>query len=450
MFATSPFSRRQMLQTASCGFGYMALSGLASAAPGTAGTLLARPPRLRARAQRVIFLNMSGGPAQLDTFDYKPQVGKNPHAGSIASFKRRGNSGLWVSDLLPNLARHADKLCVLNGMTADTSIHAQSMLQLHTGDRLRPCPSMGSWVAYGLGTENQNLPGFISFNTAKPAEYSSACLPPLYGGTPIGVNGEDMSQATISNIHGSHLPLHVKRRQLDLIQTMNQHHLRRRADDAQLEGVIQTLELGFRMQAAAPELLDLSGESKATLERYRVGQNFAAGTCKASDFGRQCLLARRFCEAGVRFIEITHGSWDQHTDHRRDLTANCATTDAPIAALLDDLAERGLLEETLVVWGGEFGRPGLIPGKDKDQTGHQHRAFTFWMAGGGVKAGHVHGATDETGSNVVDGKVHFRDLHATLLHLVGLDHENLAVVSGGRRIRLTGLEGGHVVKDILA
>ncbi|MCB1278932.1 DUF1501 domain-containing protein [Prosthecobacter sp.] len=441
------FSRRQMLHAASCGFGYVAMSGIANAA---GASLDARPPRLRARAQRVIFLNMSGGPAQMDTFDYKPQVGKKPHAGSVAEFKRRGESGLWVSELLPNIARHADKLCVLNGMTADTSIHAQSMLQLHTGDRLRPCPSMGSWVAYGLGTENNNLPGFISFNTAKPTEYAAAQLPSVFGGTPIGVNGEDMSKATISDIQGDHLPLNVKRRQLDLIQAMNRDHLGLRGDDAQLEGVIQTMELGFRMQAAAPGLLDISTESKATLERYRVGKNFAAGTCKNSDFGRQCLLARRFCEAGVRFIEITHGSWDQHQDHRRDLTANCATTDAPIAALLDDLDQRGLLEDTLVVWGGEFGRPGITPGQDKDQSGHQHRAFTFWMAGGGVKGGHVHGATNENGSAVVEGAVHFRDLHATILHQLGLDHENLAVVSGGRRIRLTGLQGGKVVKEIIA
>lgn len=434
-----------MLRAASCGFGYLALSGLAGAAD-----LGTRPPLLRARARRVIFLNMGGGPAQLDTFDYKPQVGKKPHAGSIAAFKQRGQSGLWISDLLPNMARHADKLCVLNGMTADTSIHAQSMLQLHTGDRLRPAPSMGAWVAYGLGTENQNLPGFVSFNTAKPAEYAAAHLPPVYGGTPVGINGEDMSRATISDITGSHLPPALKRRQLGLIQDMNRSHLSARADDPALEGVIQTLELGFRMQTAAPDLLDLGTESKATLERYHVGKNFPAGTCKASDFGRQCLLARRFSEAGVRFIELNHGSWDQHTDHRRDLTANCASTDAPIAALLDDLDQRGLLEETLVVWGGEFGRPGLTPGQDKDQTGHQHRAFTFWMAGGGVKAGHVHGRTDETGANVVEGKVHFRDLHATLLHLLGLDHENLAVTSGGRRIRLTGLEGGRVVNEILA
>jgi len=442
----TPLSRRQMLRTASCGFGYLALSGLAGAAP---ADLALRPPLQRARARRVIFLNMSGGPAQLDTFDYKPQAGKTPHAGSIAEFRRRGASGLWISDLLPNLARHADKLCVVRSMTADTSIHAQSMLQLHTGDRLRPCPSLGAWVAYGLGTDNQNLPGFISFNTAKPAEYAAAQLPAIYGGTPIGINGEDMSLATLADIRGDHLPPSLKRRQLDLIQSLNRGHQNARGEDAQLDGVIQALELGFRMQTEAPDLLDLSREPRAVLERYRVGKNHAVGTCKASDFGRQCLLARRFCEAGVRFIEITHGSWDQHTDHRRDLTANCATTDAPIAALLDDLDARGLLEDTLVVWGGEFGRPGLTPGKDKDQTGHQHRAFTFWLAGGGVKAGHAHGETSHDGSSVVDGAVHFRDLHATILHLLGLDHDNLAVVSGGRRIRLTGLQGGRVVNEIL-
>jgi hypothetical protein len=444
-----PLSRRQMLRTASCGFGYLALSGLAAtqAAP---TDLTPRPPRLRARANRIIFLNMSGGPAQLDTFDYKPQVGKKPHPGSVVPFKQRGESGLWISDLLPNIARHADKLCVLNAMHCDTGIHAQSMLQLHTGDRLRPCPSMGAWVSYGLGTENQNLPGFISLNTAKPSEYASAGLPPVHAGTPIGINGEDMSSATLADISSQHLSPTLKRRQLDLIQELNRDHLLRRADDAQLEGVIQTLELGFRMQSVAPDLLDLSRESTATLERYQVGKSYSAGTCKASDFGRQCLLARRFCEAGVRFIELNHGSWDQHTDHRRDLHANCASTDAPIAALLDDLDQRGLLEDTLVVWGGEFGRPGLTPGDGKDQTGHNARAFTFWLAGGGVKPGFTHGRTSDTGAECVEGKVHFRDLHATLLHLLGLDHENLAIVQGGRRIRLTGTDGGSVVRPILA
>ncbi len=441
----TPVSRRQMLQTASCGFGYLAFSALSQAA---AKPVADRP---KARAKRVIFLCMSGGPAQLDTFDYKPQTGKKPHPGSVVEFKRRGDSGLWISDLLPETARMADKLCVINGMHADTGIHAQSFLQLHTGDRLRERPSLGSWISYGLGTMNRNLPGFISMNTSKPASYSSAFLPSAHTGTPIGVNGEDMSKATISNVQGGHLPLRAQRRQLDFLQSMNRGHLAARAGDAALENAIKSMELGFRMQTEAPGLLDLSGESPATLERYRVGaQKGPVGTCRMSDFGRQCLLARRFAEAGVRFIELNHGSWDQHKNHRRDLKANCEATDAPIAALLEDLDQRGMLEETLVVWGGEFGRPGLTPDNKKDETGHNANGFTFWLAGGGVKAGHVHGKTDPTGARAVAGKVHFRDLHATILELMGLPGNGLKFTHAGREHRLTGPEGGKVVSEIFA
>ena len=449
-------SRRQLLRTASCGFGYLAFAGMAGAAAGGAGqavsglSLGARPAAIAPRARRVIFLCMSGGPAQLDTFDYKPQKGGKPHPGSVTPFQQHGDSGLWVSELLPNIARHADKLCVLNAMHADTGNHAQSFLQLHTGERLRPCPSLGSWISYGLGTENSNLPGFLSLNTSKPSVYSAGCLPSIYEGTPIGVNGEDMSKATIQDIVGKRGTVSGRRAELDLVRRMNTDHLRGREDDVRLESVIQTMELGFRMQSEAPELLDLRDESAATLERYGVGMSRDVGTCRSSDFGRQCLLARRFAEAGVRFIELNHGSWDQHSDHRRDLKANCESTDAPIAALLDDLSERGMLEDTLVVWGGEFGRPGLTPGDGKDATGHNARAFTFWLAGGGVKSGYAHGRTNDTGAECVEGKVHFRDLHATILHLLGLDHENLSVVSGGRRIRLTGVEGGRVVSELFA
>ncbi len=394
---------------------------------------------------------MSGGPAQLDTFDYKPQVGKKPHPGSVFKFQQHGESGLWISELLPETAKHADRLCVINGMYADTGIHAQSSLQLHTGERLRERPSMGSWITYGLGTENQNLPGFISLNTSKSSVYSSAFLPSIYNGTPIGVNGEDMSTATIANVESDHLPLSVKRRQLDFVQRMNRRHLEERPGDDKLESVIQSMELGFRMQAEAPELLDISTESKQTLQRYRVGQQEeSVGTCRVSDFGRQCLLARRFAEAGVRFVEVNHGSWDQHKNHRRDLQANCEVTDAPIAALLEDLTVRGLLDETLVVWGGEFGRPGLTPDDGKDETGHNARGFTFWMAGGGVKAGYVHGKTNETGAQAVAGKVHFRDLHATILHLLGLPANDLKYWYAGRDHRLTGPEGGKVVQEILS
>lgn len=436
-------NRRHMLKTASCGFGYLAFSGLANAA------MLDRPAPFQARAKRVIFLCMSGGPAQLDTFDYKPQTGKKPHPGSVVPFQQYGESGLWISDLMPETARHADKLCLLNGMHADTGIHAQSFLQLHTGDRLRERPSMGSWVCYGLGTENQNLPGFVSLNTSRPSVYSSSFLPSIYNGTPIGINGENMSEATIRDVESDRLSLTAKRSQLDYIQFLNRNHHETRASDTRLNEVIHSMELGFRMQMTAPELLDLSGESVATLERYRVGtQSGPTGTCRVSDFGRQCLLARRFAEAGVRFIEVNHGSWDQHKNHRRDLKANCEATDAPVAALLEDLEQRGMLEDTLVVWGGEFGRPGLTPGDGKDETGHNANGFTFWMAGGGVKGGYVHGSTDEKGARAVEGKVHFRDLHATILHLMGLPPDRLTYRYAGREHRLTGPEGGEVVSEI--
>ena len=445
-------SRRQALQSASCGFGYLALQaicGQAAANPTPlSNPLAAKRPPLEARAKRVIFLCMSGGPAQMDTFDYKPQTTNKKHPGSVFSFEKHGESGIWVSELLPETAKHVDKLCVINGMYADTGIHAQSFLQLHTGDRLRERPSLGSWVVYGLGTENESLPGFISLNTSKSSVYSSAFLPSIYNGTPIGVNGEDMSQATIDNIVGGE-SLGMKREMLNYVQAMNRRHAAARPGDQALEDVIETMELGFRMQSEAPELLDLSGETKATLERYRVGaQQGPVGTCRMSDFGRQCLLARRFAEAGVRFIEVNHGSWDQHKNHRRDLKANCEVTDAPIAALLEDLQQRGMLEDTLVVWGGEFGRPGLTPGDKKDESGHNARGFTFWMAGGGVKAGHVHGRTSDTGSHAVDGKVHFRDLHATMLRLLGLPANDLGFWHAGRRHRLTGPEGGKVVTDL--
>ena len=445
-------SRRDMLRSASCGFGYLALSALLTKSTRADSTneLAPKIPALPARAKRVIFLCMAGGPAHLDTFDYKPQLTNAAHPGSVFDFKRHGDSGLWISELLPQTARHADKLCVINGMHADTGNHAQSFHQLHTGELLRRRPSMGSWITYGLGTENQNLPGLISLNTSKPATYSSAFLPPAFEGTPIGINGEDMSKAIIPNIGSKHLSPALKRRQLDLVQAMNREHRENRPYDAKLESVIQSMEMGFRMQTIAPKLLDVSTESKKTLERYQVGFKKTVGTCRASDFGRQCLIARRLSEAGVRFIELNHGSWDQHKWHRRDLRANCETTDAPIAALLDDLEARGLLDETLVVWGGEFGRPGLTPGNGKDETGHNARGFTFWLAGGGTKRGYVHGRTNDTGSAAVDGKVHFHDLHATILHLMGLKHDQLTFHHGGRDHRLTGPNNAKIATGLIA
>lgn len=444
-------SRRMMLKSASCGFGFLALQALAQQSDAeTSLSFAPHSPVILPRAKRVIFLCMSGGPAQLDTFDYKPQTGKKKHPGSVFKFAQHGASGLWISELLPEISKQADCLCVINGMYADTGNHAQSFLQLHTGERLRKRPSLGSWIHYGLGSENQNLPGFISLNASKPSVYSSAFLPSVHAGTPIGLNGEDMSLATINNIQNGHLELAAKREQLNFVQSLNRSHSAQRPNDQKLESVIESMELAFRMQTSAPEILDLSDETAATLERYRVGKKLSIGTCRPTDFGRQCLLARRFAESGVRFIEVNHGGWDQHKDHRRDLTANCETIDAPIAALLEDLHLRGLLDETLVVWGGEFGRPGLTPEDGKDETGHNHRGFTFWMAGGGTKQGYVHGCTDELGNVAVEGKVHFRDLHATILHLLGLQPNELTKFHEGRPHRLTGPEGGHVVQELLA
>jgi len=448
-----------MLQTASCGFGYLAMQALCgqqalAAGPVIQTDLRPRMAQIQPTAKRVIFMCMSGGPAQMDTFDYKPQTTDKPHPGSGFAFAQHGESGLWISELLPEIARQADKLCVVNSMHADTGNHAQSFLQMHTGERLRKRPSIGAWINYGLGSENENLPGFISLNAAKPSVYSSAFLPPVFEGTPIGTNGENMSEASIRHIaraaeaSGKALSTADKRRQLDLIQSMNAEHFAARPEDRHLEGVIASMELAFRMQSVVPGLLDLSDESPQTLERYRVGKKLTVGTCRPTDFGRQCLLARRFAEAGVRFIEVNHGGWDQHKNHRRDLKANCDTIDAPIAALLEDLAERGLLEDTLLVWGGEFGRPGLLKGKDA--TGHNANGFTYWLAGGGMKAGYVHGKTDATGARAVKDKVHFRDLHATILHAMGLVPNKLTFRHAGRDHRLTGPEGGKVVDKLFA
>ena len=440
------FSRRQMLSAGSCGFGALAFSGLSNALMATQKN----SNDLKARAKRVIFLCMPGGPAHLDTFDYKPQITKAEHPGSAFKFSQHGKSGLWVSELFPELAKHADKLCVLNGMYADTGNHAQSFRQMQTGERLRSRPSIGSWVNYGLGTENDNLPGFISLNSHESFVHSSSFLPSRYSGTPIGVNGESMSEATIPNVLSNHLSKEVKHLQLDVLQSMNRNHLSFRNNDDALEGAIESMELGFRMQMIAPDLMDVSTESADTLERYRVGKNIKLGTCRPSDFGRQCLLARRFAEAGVRYIQVSHNGWDQHKNHRRDLRANCESTDAPIAALLGDLEQRGLMEDTLLIWGGEFGRPGLKPSDKKDETGHNANGFTFWLAGGAVKGGHVHGKTDSTGAKAVEGRMHFHDLHATVLHILGISHDNLTFSHQGREHRLTGPDGGKVIKQILS
>ena len=455
-------SRRDMLKQAGCVFGYLALAGLLgqSGAARAAVTgpyespLAPKDPHFAARAKRVIFLFMQGGPSHLDTFDYKPRLQQDDGKpfggrggarlmGSPFQFKRHGQSGLWVSELFPNVAKHADSLCVLKGMHTDNPAHPQATIQLHTGSATFVRPSMGAWVLYGLGTENQNLPGFVTINPTAglggAQNYGSAFLPASYQGT--RVDGSNAA-APIADITNRQVKPAAQRKQLDLLQSMNRSFADRSGPNEQLEGVIESFELGFRMQGTVPELMDLSKETADTLEMYGI-----TGGGPAANFGRQCLMARRFAEAGVRFIEVTHNGWDQHGNLEQALTRNCQATDRAIAALLTDLRRRGLFDDTLVLWGGEFGRTPAA--QNLDGRNHNNRGYTMWMAGGGSKGGLSHGSTDDYGAEAVDGKVHTHDLHATILHLLGLDHERLTYRYAGRAFRLTDVYG-NVVKDILS
>ncbi|MFT5302585.1 MAG: hypothetical protein ACI814_003401 [Mariniblastus sp.] len=461
-------SRRHMLQAMSTGFGYFAMAGLCQEQAANAAyksPLTPKQPHFEPQVKRVIFMCMRGGPAQTDTFDYKPRDRKvittnitpkgkskngNGVAGSVVPFSQHGDNGLWIADSMPELAKHANDLCIVNSMVTDLPNHPQSYLTLHTGDFRFARPSVGSWVLYGLGTENQNLPGFISINpetrVGGAQNYGSAFLPAIYQGTAIGHVGGDVEKAGIRNANASK-PGEVQRQQLDLVQSMNQRLLDQNRVDAQLEGVIESLELGFRMQTAAPAALDVTGESEATLERYNVGKTKASGRCLNDDFGRQCLVARRLAEAGVRYIELCHSNWDQHGNHVKEITANCQAIDKPIAALMQDLKDRDMLKDTLIVWGGEFGRTPLS--NENGGSGHNSAGFSFFLAGGGVKGGVRYGSTDVTGKTAVENRVHIHDLHATMLHLLGLDHEKLTYRYAGRDFRLTDVYG-NVVHDILS
>ncbi|HEX3870283.1 MAG TPA: DUF1501 domain-containing protein, partial [Pirellulales bacterium] len=413
-----PFSRRELLKTVSCGFGYLAMAGLCSqqARALDANPLAPRTPHFKPRAKRVIFLFMQGAPSHVDTFDYKPQLtkddGKAVDGGyyknsdrklmkSPWSFEKHGKSGLEISELWPNLASHADDLCLLNSMHTDLPNHPQAAVQLHTGSFQFVRPSMGSWILYGLGTENEELPGFIAINPLSKVggaqNYGSAFLPASFQGTRIGDEGQSLASATIPNLTNPSIHGPSQRKQLDLVQAMNRERLGRDTVNGDLEGVIESYELAFRMQGAVPELMDLGKESKETLEAYGIG------TSATDNFGRQCLLARRFAEAGVRFIELAHPGWDQHSNLASKLTANCKNVDQPIAALLGDLKQRGLLDDTLVVWGGEFGRTPHV--KRADGRDHNATGYSMWLAGGGVKGGMRYGATDEHGIAAVEDKM---------------------------------------------
>jgi len=474
-FVTTPdhVSRRTALQRTAGGFGAVALNALlgqaALAAP--ANPLAPKAPHFKARAKRVIFLCMNGGPSHVDTFDHKPKLtaddGKAPPPGKgrgfgagklLASpfkFKQHGRGGLWISDLFPQLAKQADLLCLLNGMHTNVPAHPQAFLQLHTGTSQFVRPSLGAWTLYGLGTANENLPGFVSINpptgNGGAQNYGSSFLPAIFqgtrlagggpGGMGMGPMGGGGGGPKMSNITNPKLSKESQREQLDFVQALNAEKLATDKANEQVDGVIASYELAFRMQRDVPTVMDLSGESKDTLALYGIGEQATTG------FGRQCLLARRMVEAGVRFVELTYGNWDQHRNLKADLERHCGAIDKPIAGLLADLKKRGMLEDTLVVWAGEFGRTPVAQGTDGRD--HNNKGFTAFFAGGGVKGGFAYGATDEYGFEAVTGKLHTHDLHATVLHLLGLDHEKLTFKYAGRDFRLTDVHG-VVAKDILA
>jgi Protein of unknown function (DUF1501) len=451
-------NRRDLLRTVSAGFGWLAFKTLATdaAAAESRNPLAPKSPNFPAKAKRVIFLCMQGGPAHMDTFDYKPKLtqdngkagvakgGGSKLFGSPFQFSQQGQSGLWISELFPNVAKHADELCVLRGMHTDIPNHPQAFVQLHTGSAQFVRPSMGAWMLYGLGTENQNLPGFVTISPplalGGAQTYGSAFLPAVYQGTRIGAQKADAGEMTIGNIRNEDLPTDLQRKQLDLVQAMNRDLLTRTGENSEVEGVIESYELAFRMQAELPKVMDFNKESPATLAAYGIGDRVT------NDFGRQCLMARRFAEAGVRFIEVCHAGWDQHHDLKAKISENAAATDKPIAALLSDLQSHGLLKDTLVLWGGEFGR--TPDSRKPDGRDHNAKGYTMWMAGGGVKGGLAYGSTDDYGYKAVENPVHVHDLHATMLNLLGLDHEKLTYRYGGRDFRLTDVHGS-VVKDVI-
>ncbi|MCA9101294.1 MAG: DUF1501 domain-containing protein [Planctomycetales bacterium] len=465
-------SRRHMLCRSALGFGSLAAASLlADASPAAASSSVAHAPHFPPRARRVIFLFMKGGPSHIDTFEPKPLLDRDdgkplpfdkprvqfaPTGNLLRSpwkFQRYGESGSAVSELFPHVARCVDDICFLHGVYGTNAAHGGASLKLHTGSDTFVRPSMGSWISYGLGTENANLPAFITICPTLAhggvKNWGSAFLPAATQGTPLGVASQPSTAATMKYVGNDALSPQLQRAQLDLVAELNRDYQRGNGHRGtgpsdELEARLESFELAFRMQTEMPEAQDLSQESAATKALY--GMDEAA----TEDFGRQCLLARRFAERGVRFIQVTHSDtdvqWDQHAKLKEGHSENALEVDKPIAGLLTDLKARGLLEDTLVLWAGEFGRTPTAQGTDGRD--HNPYGFTVWLAGGGVRGGYHHGATDDYGFYAQTGKVHVHDLHATILHLLGLDHLRLTYRYSGRDFRLTDV-AGHVVSEIM-
>ena len=463
-------SRRDLLQTTGCGFGALAFQAFAQQIASAAESpySLAKPHHAP-KAKRVIFLFMHGGVSQVDSFDPKPMLkqydgkplpikgldnldvalkdktGNGVVMDTTWKFKQRGQSGAWISDLWPHLASQVDELCFIKSMHTRGTSHGQAVAMIHTGTDNLLRPSMGSWVSYGLGSENRNLPAFVS--VTPPAghggarNYGSAFLPAYHQATTLGHSSSKTADATIQFLQNADIQPNDQRRQLAMLKRINQKHLAQ-TRDAKVDGVIRSYEMAFRMQGIAPDLIDISKESKWTQALYGLDSK------ATRDFGHRCLLARRFCEAGVRYVQVsTPYVWDQHGGLVKGHTKNALAVDKPIAGLLADLKQRGMLEDTLVVWGTEFGRTPVVQGKDGRD--HNPAGFTVWLSGAGVKPGYSHGSTDEFGYYAQENKVHMHDLHATILHILGINHEKLTYRYAGRDFRLTDVYG-EIVKEILA
>jgi len=470
-YGARPVSRRDMLLRCANGFGALALAALMgdeALASVSTDPMAPRMPQFSAKAKRVIFLYMDGGVAQMDSFDPKPRLTQDdgkPFAmkmeptqfdnngdtlGSPWAFKNYGQSGIPVSDLFPYIGAQADELCVVRSMVSNFSEHNAANYFLHTGHGLQGRPSVGAWATYGLGSDNRDLPGFVVLNggtvpSGGHDNFGSGFLPAAYQASYFRNESPALSNVSPPNEAAAA----GQRAKLALMRELDALAMQRTGADDQLEAAISNYELAFRMQAAVPDLTDLSGETEATKNLYGMNAEYP----QTQSYGRQCLVARRLIERGVRFVELTCPAiesvdrWDAHADLRNNHTLNALATDQPIAGLLADLRSRGLLEDTLVIWAGEFGRTPFAQGRD----GRDHNPFGFsiWMAGGGVKPGMIYGATDEFGYKAVENKVEIHDLHATILHLLGFDHEKLTFRFSGRDMRLTDVHG-HVVHDILA
>jgi hypothetical protein len=463
-------NRREALKQSAVGFGSIALAGLLADQSKAAviDPLAAKPPHFTPKAKRMIFLFMKGGPSHVDTFEQKtmldrdhgkpfpydkPKVQFAPTGNLLKSpwkFSPHGQCGHMVSELFPNVARHVDDICFLHGLHGTNAAHGGALLKLHTGSDNFVRPSIGSWVTYGLGSENSSLPGFITICPTLAhggvTNWGSAFLPAAYQGTPLGNASVSSKNARVAFINNDKVSSQLQQLQLNALQKSNREFMDTTGPDQALEGRIASFELAFRMQNEMPKAEDLSQESEATRALYGLNDPIT------ENFGRQCLMARRFLERGVRYVQVSHSDafvqWDQHGDLKKGHTKNALEVDRPIAALLYDLKQRGLLEDTLVWWGGEFGRTPTAQGSG-DGRDHNPEGFTMWLAGGGVKGGYSHGATDDYGFFAEKGKVHIHDMHATILHLMGLDHEMLTFKHAGRDFRLTDVHG-RVVDEIIA